>query len=166
MTSTAYRLRESQRIRVLVADDHPLIRSGLARLVSAQPDLELVGTAADGVCAVEEAERAQPDVIVLDLSMPLLDGVTAAEEIRRKSPQARVLVLSSYVQESVVISAFNAGVRGYLAKNVSSHEVIEGIRETHAGGTPMSESIRMMHAHNSLAEALTEEADADASRDR
>ena len=160
MASTAHRLRDPQRIRVLVADDHPLIRSGLARLVSAPPD------AADGICAIEEAERAQPDVIVLDLSMPRLDGVTAAEEIRRKSPQARVLVLSSYVQESVVISAFNAGVRGYLAKNVSSHEVIEGIRETHAGGTPMSEAIRMMHPHSSLVEVLTEEAGAGADDDR
>ena len=159
MASTAYRVRESQRIRVLVADDHPLIRSGLARLVSAQPDLELVGTAADGICAVEEAERAHPDVIVMDLSMPLLDGVTAAEQIRRKSPEARVLVLSSYVQESVVISAFNAGVRGYLAKSVSSHEVIDGIRETHAGGTPMSETIRMMHPHSSLVDVLTEDVD-------
>lgn len=161
MASTAYQVRESERIRVLVADDHPLIRSGLARLVSAQPDLELVGTAADGLCAVEEAERAQPDVVVLDLSMPRLDGVTAAEEIRRKSPRARVLVLSSYIQEAVVMSAFNAGVRGYLAKNVSSHEVIEGIRETHAGGTPMSEAIRMMHPHSSLVEVLTEEPDTD-----
>lgn len=159
MASTACQVSEAQRIRVLVCDDHPLIRSGLARLVSAQPDLELVGTAADGVCAVEEAERARPDVIVMDLSMPLLDGVTATEEIRRKSPRARVLVLSSYVQESVVISAFNAGVRGYLAKNVASHEVIDGIRETHAGGTPMSEAIRSMHPHSSLVEVLTDVAD-------
>jgi DNA-binding NarL/FixJ family response regulator len=144
MTSAAYSVSAPPRIRVLVADDHPMIRSGLARLVSAQPDLELVGTAADGICAVEEAERAQPDVIVLDLSMPLLDGVTATEQIRRKSPRARVLVLSSYVQEAVVLSAFNAGVHGYLTKNVSSDEVIDGIRLTHAGGSPMSEAIRRM----------------------
>jgi DNA-binding NarL/FixJ family response regulator len=161
MVSTACPVRGSQRIRVLVCDDHPMIRAGLARLVSAQPDLELVGTAADGICAVEEAERARPDVIVMDLSMPLLDGVTAAEEIRRKSPRARVLVLSSYVQESVVISAFNAGARGYLAKNVASHEVIDGIRETHAGGTPMSETIRTMHPHSSLVDVLTEDTDPD-----
>jgi DNA-binding NarL/FixJ family response regulator len=149
------------RIRVLVADDHPLIRSGLARLVSAQPDLELVGTAEDGICAVEVAERAQPDVIVMDLSMPRLDGVTAAEVIRVRSPGSRVLVLSSYVQEAVVISAFNAGVCGYLAKNASSGEVIDGIRQTAAGGNPMSESIRTMDPR-SVVDLLT---DADAPGD-
>jgi DNA-binding NarL/FixJ family response regulator len=122
------------RIRVLIADDHALIRSGLARLVSAEPDLELVGTAADGLRAVELAEREQPDVVVLDLSMPGLDGVSAAGEMRHRSPGARVLVLSSYVQE--------AGVCGYLLKNVSSLEVLQGIRLTHAGGAPMSERIR------------------------
>jgi DNA-binding NarL/FixJ family response regulator len=130
------------RIRVLIADDHALIRSGLARLVSAEPDLELVGTAADGLRAVELAEREQPDVVVLDLSMPGLDGVSAAGEMRHRSPGARVLVLSSYVQEAVVTAAFAAGVCGYLLKNVSSLEVLQGIRLTHAGGAPMSERIR------------------------
>ena len=141
-SSAQWSVRE--RIRVVVADDHPLIRSGLARLIAAEPDLELVGTAADGVSAVEVAEREQPDVVVLDLSMPLLDGVTAAEEIGQRSPDVRVLVLSSYVQEVVVTSAFNAGVSGYLAKDVAAAEVLDGIRQTHAGGTPMSEGIRSM----------------------
>src|SRR5215216_2520333 len=84
----------SARVRVLIADDHPMIRTGLARMVAAEPDLEVVGTAADGRRAVELAEREQPDVIVLDLSMPELDGITATEEMRRRSPRARVLVLS------------------------------------------------------------------------
>lgn len=132
----------SVRIRVLIADDHPLIRSGLARLVSGEPDLELVGTAADGLRAVELAESEQPDVVVLDLSMPGMDGVAAAAEIRRLSPRARVLVLSSYVQEAVVSAAFTAGVHGYLLKNVSSFEVIDGIRQAHTGGSPMSDRIR------------------------
>jgi DNA-binding NarL/FixJ family response regulator len=129
-------------IRVLIADDHAMVRTGLARLVSSAPDLELVGTAADGLRAVELAESEQPDVVVLDLSMPGLDGVSAAGEMRVKSPNARILVLSSYVQEAVVTAAFRAGVRGYLLKNASSHEVLDGIRETHAGGAPMSERIR------------------------
>ena|SRR5215211_3969473 len=129
------------RIRVMVADDHTLIRYGLGRLIAAQPDLQLVATAADGASAVEVAARERPDVIVLDLSMPLLDGVSAAEEIARRSPDTRVLVLSSYVQEVVVTSAFNAGVSGYLAKHASSGEVLDGIRQAHAGGTPMSEGI-------------------------
>jgi DNA-binding NarL/FixJ family response regulator len=130
------------RMRVLIADDHPLVRSGLARLVSGAPDMELVGTAADGLRAVELAEREQPDVVVLDLSMPGLDGVSAAGEMRVKSPAARILVLSSFVAEAVVTAAFRAGVRGYLVKNASSVEVLDAIRETHAGGAPMSDRIR------------------------
>ena len=113
-------------------------------MVAAEPDLEVVGTAADGRRAVELAEREQPDVIVLDLSMPELDGITATEEMRRRSPGARVLVLSSHVWESVVTSAFAAGAHGYLSKDVSAVEVVEGIRHTHAGGTALSNRIRFI----------------------
>jgi len=120
-------------VRVLIADDHPMIRWGLAQVVSAEPDLEVVGTAEDGVLAVELAEREHPDVVLLDLSMPELDGVTAAEQLRERSPDTRVLVLSSHPQESVVAAAFLAGARGYLTKDVSTADVLEGIRNVHAG---------------------------------
>jgi DNA-binding NarL/FixJ family response regulator len=129
-------------VRVLIADDNALIRSGLARLVAAEGDLQVVGTAADGLRAVELAEREQPDVVLLDLSMPGLDGVSAAEQIRRKSPSSRVLVLSSHVQEAYVTAAFAAGVHGYLSKDVSPSDVVEGIRHTHAGGTAVSDRVR------------------------
>jgi DNA-binding NarL/FixJ family response regulator len=120
-------------VRVLIADDHPMIRSGLAQLVSAEPDLEVVGTAEDGVRAVELAEREHPDVVLLDLSMPRLDGIAAAEQMRQKSPGTRVLVLSSHPQESVVTAAFMAGASGYLTKDVSTTDVLEGIRNVNAG---------------------------------
>lgn len=122
-------------VRVLIADDHPLIRWGLAQVVSAEPDLELVGTAEDGVRAVELAEREHPDVVLLDLSMPELDGVGAAEQLRQRSPDTRVLVLSSHPQESVVNAAFLAGASGYLTKDVSTADVLQGIRHVHAGRT-------------------------------
>jgi DNA-binding NarL/FixJ family response regulator len=109
-----------------------MIRWGLAQLVSAEPDLELVGTAEDGVRAVELAELEHPDVVLLDLSMPELDGVAAAEQLRQRSPSTRVLVLSSHPQESVVSAAFLAGARGYLTKDVSTTDVLEGIRHVHA----------------------------------
>jgi DNA-binding NarL/FixJ family response regulator len=137
------------RVRVAIADDHPLIRSGLARLVAAEPDLEVVGTAADGRHAVELAEREQPDVIVLDLSMPELDGITATEQLRRRSPRTRVLVLSSYVWESVVASALTAGAHGYLSKDVPAVEVLDGIRHTYAGGTVFSDRVRYITDHPS-----------------
>ena len=122
-------------VRVLIADDHPMIRWGLAQVVSAEPDLELVGTAENGVRAVELTEREHPDVVLLDLSMPELDGVTTAEQFRQRSPGTRVLVLSSHPQESVVTAAFLAGASGYLTKDVSTTDVLDGIRHVHAGRT-------------------------------
>jgi DNA-binding NarL/FixJ family response regulator len=123
-------------VRVLIADDHPMIRSGLAQLVSGEPDLEVVGTAADGLRAVELAEQEHPDVVLLDLSMPEMDGIAAAEQLRWRSPATRVLVLSSHPQESVVTAAFRAGACGYLTKDVSAADVLEGIRDVHAGRVP------------------------------
>ena len=130
------------RIQVLIADDHALVRDGLARLINRAPDLALVGIAADGIRAVELAVREQPDVVVLDLSMPGLDGVSAAIQMRVKAPNSRILVLSSYAQESVVTAAFAAGVRGYLLKDATPLAVLDGIRDTYAGKAPMSERIR------------------------
>jgi DNA-binding NarL/FixJ family response regulator len=126
----------------LIADDHPMIRSGLARLVAAESDLEVVGVAGNGLRAVELAEAEQPDVIVLDLSMPDLDGITATERIRRRSPNARVLALSAYVWESVVTSAFTAGAHGYLSKHGPAADVISGIRLTHVGRRVLSDVVR------------------------
>jgi DNA-binding NarL/FixJ family response regulator len=128
-------------VRVLIADDHPMIRSGLAQVVAAEPDLEVVGTAEDGVRAVELAEREHPDVVLLDVSMPELDGIGAAEQLRRKSPSSRVLVLSSHPEESVLTAAFRAGAWGYLTKDVSTADVLQGIRDVHEGRTTGSERL-------------------------
>jgi DNA-binding NarL/FixJ family response regulator len=127
------RSTDSSRVRVLIADDHELIRVGLARLISAQPDLTVVGTAADGQQAVAIAMSEHPDVVVMDLSMPLLDGVAATREITRLAPDTRVLVLSSYVQQLIVASAIAAGACGYLFKNVSSLDVLDAIRRAYLG---------------------------------
>jgi DNA-binding NarL/FixJ family response regulator len=132
------RSTDPARVRVLIADDHELIRVGLARLVSAEPDLTVVGTAADGHEAIAIAMSEHPDVVIMDLSMPLLDGVAATREITRLSPETRVLVLSSYVQHLVVASAIAAGACGYLFKDVSSLDVIDAIRRAYAGETVFS----------------------------
>ena len=123
-------------VRVLIADDHAMTRSGLAQLVAGEPDLVVVGTADDGLRAVEIAERERPDVLLLDLSMPKLDGIQASEQLHRRSPHTRVLVLSSHPDEIVVAAAKLAGVSGYLTKDVSCTEVLDGIRLVHAGGSP------------------------------
>ena len=126
------------RVRVLIADDHELIRVGLARLVSAQPGLTVVGTAADGHEAVAIAMAEHPDVVIMDLSMPRLDGVAATREITRIAPETRVLVLSSYVQQLIVASAIAAGACGYLFKNVSSLDVVDAIRRAYDGESVFS----------------------------
>jgi DNA-binding NarL/FixJ family response regulator len=125
-------------VRVLIADDHELIRVGLTRLVSAQPDLTVVGTAADGHEAVAIAMSEHPDVVIMDLSMPRLDGVAATREITRLAPETRVLVLSSYVQQLMIASAIAAGACGYLFKNVSSLDVIDAIRRAYDGESVFS----------------------------
>jgi DNA-binding NarL/FixJ family response regulator len=126
-------------VRVLIADDHAMTRTGLAELIAGEPDLVVVGTAEDGVRAVELAELVQPDVVLLDLSMPRLDGIRASEQMHRTSPNSRVLVLSSHPDEVVVAAARLAGVSGYLTKDVSCTEVLDGIRLVHAKGSLGSE---------------------------
>ena len=123
-------------VRVLIADDHAMTRTGLAQLVAGEPDLVVVGTADDGLRAVEIAERERPDVLLLDLSMPKLDGIQASEQLHRRSPHTRVLVLSSHPDEVVVAAAKLAEVSGYLTKDASCTEVLDGIRLVHRGGSP------------------------------
>jgi DNA-binding NarL/FixJ family response regulator len=132
-------------IRVLLADDHEVIRFGLRVLISATEDLELVGSAADGLAAVAMSLRESPDVVVMDLSMPVLDGIAATAEIMRHRPQTRVLVLTSYANDPIVRDAMEAGAAGYLLKDDSSEVVIEGIRAVHRGERPMAPSVARSH---------------------
>lgn len=128
-------------IRVLLADDHEVIRFGLRVLINATEDMELVGSAADGLAAVAMALRDNPDVVVMDLSMPVLDGISATEEIVRQRPSTRVLVLTSYGKDPIVRDALEAGAAGYLLKDDSAQTVIEAIRAVHRGEHPMAQSL-------------------------
>lgn len=129
-------------IRILLADDHEVVRFGLTALIDAEPDLEVVGAATDGLEAVGLAVRLHPDVVLMDLSMPVMDGVTAVRAIRAAVPDTRVLVLTSFVQVAVVREALEAGARGYLVKDSDSATLVQGIRDVHRGGAPMSASAR------------------------
>lgn len=128
-------------IRVLLADDHDVIRFGLRILINAVEDLELVGSAADGLAAVAMTMRDRPDVVVMDLSMPVLDGITATREILRQRPTTRILVLTSYGSEPIVRDAMDAGAAGYLLKDDRAQTVIEAIRAVHRGEMPMAPSV-------------------------
>jgi len=128
-------------IRVLLADDHEVIRFGLRILVTAADDLELVGSASNGLAAVVMALQDRPDVVVMDLSMPVLDGIAATREIVRQLPFTRVLVLTSYDKAPIVKNAMDAGASGYLLKDDRAEAVIEAIRAVHRGDTPMAPSL-------------------------
>jgi two-component system NarL family response regulator len=121
------------RIRVLVADDHPIVRAGLATVVSQQLGLELVGEAADGAEAVAIVRDRRPDVVLMDLRMPRMDGVTAIRRIKAEFPDVRVLALTTYEGDADIYRALEAGARGYLTKDMLLTEVLSAIRAVHRG---------------------------------
>ena len=123
----------SRSIRILVVDDHPIVRAGMASLIAIQPDMEVVGQAADGEEAVAKARALQPDVVVLDLLMPRKDGIQAAAEILEALPDTRILVLTNFAENQHIFPAIEAGVMGYLLKDSSPEELLEAIRSVHQG---------------------------------
>ena len=125
----------SQRIRVLLADDHSLVRKGFRRMLEDDPAIEVVGEAASGPQAVEAAGQLEPDVIVMDLAMPELDGIQAAGQILKKQPETGILILSMYSEDMYVRNAFAAGVRGYLLKTAREVDLPYAIKEIAAGRT-------------------------------
>ncbi len=120
-------------IRVLIADDHPLFRDGLAGLLAAAPDIELTGTAATGTEAVEIARKTQPDVVVMDLRMPGLNGIEATRRIVADSPHTAVVVLTMYDDDDSVVAALRAGARGYLLKGSGHEQIRQALRAAAAG---------------------------------
>jgi NarL family two-component system response regulator LiaR len=120
-------------IRVLVADDHAVVREGLRTFLSLQEGIEVCGEAADGEAAVREAELRRPDVILMDLVMPRLDGVGAMRELRRRLPDARVIVLTSYAEDDRLLPAIRAGAAGYLLKDAEPREIARAVRAAQAG---------------------------------
>jgi DNA-binding NarL/FixJ family response regulator len=120
-------------IRVLVADDHPVVRHGLCTMLEIEDDIVVVGRAADGAEAVEQALETRPDIILMDVQMPNVDGIEAMRRIRASDPEARVIVLTTYRDEDYIFPSLRAGARGYLLKDASREELAEAIRAVHRG---------------------------------
>ena len=121
--------------RVLVVDDHAVVRQGLRGLLELQDGIEVVGEAADGVQGVEAATQLHPDVILMDLVMPERDGVSAMRLLRERLPEARVIVLTSFLDDDKLLPALRAGAAGFLLKNAEPQEVVRAVRAAHAGQT-------------------------------
>lgn len=120
-------------IRIMIVDDHAVVRSGLGAFLSAMPDMVLVGEAENGDEAVLRCGRLHPNVVLMDLMMPIVDGVAATERIRKSHPETQVIVLTSFQEDALVRNALNAGAVGYLMKNVSATELANAIRAAHQG---------------------------------
>jgi NarL family two-component system response regulator LiaR len=131
----------SPRIRVLIVDDHTMVRRGLATFLKVFDDLELAGEAASGPAAIELCAQLQPDVVLMDMVMPDMDGATATRLIRKQFESIQVIALTSFKEEILIQSALQAGAIGYLLKDVSADELAQAIRAAHAGRATLSPDV-------------------------
>jgi len=128
-------------IRVLIADDHALVRSGITALLAQVPDIEVVGEASDGQQAITQAAILRPDVILMDLVMPNIDGIEAIRQIKARQPESRILVLTSFAADDKVFPAIKAGALGYLLKESRPSDLIEAIRQVYRGESALHPTI-------------------------
>ncbi len=132
----------SERIRILIVDDHPLIREGLRAVLETQPDLEMVGEACDGYEAVRQALALKPDVIMMDLALPRMGGIDAIREILRAAPGIKVLVLSNYLDDEKVFGALKAGAKGYILKETGAQELRQAVRSVYQGKAALDPAVQ------------------------
>jgi len=137
----AERRAPSRKLRVLLADDHPIVRQGLKAVLSGEPDMEVIGEAADGIAAVDMAERMKPDVLVVDVMMPGLMGLESVRQVSKRAPKTRCVVLSMHATDAYVLEALRNGAAGYVLKGSDATEVISAIRTVAAGNRYLSPEI-------------------------
>jgi len=131
----------SDKIRILIVDDHAIVREGLIGLIEAEPDMQVAGEAANGNEGVRKAQTLNPDVILMDLIMPEKDGIQAIQEIKNEIPDARILVLTSFAEEDKLFPAIKAGASGYLLKDTLPNELLMAIRAVYRGESSLHPSI-------------------------
>ena len=143
-------------IKILLADDHVIVRMGLKSLLEDTPDMTVVGEAQNGLEAVSEALRLQPDVVIMDLMMPRKDGVAATADLRKKLPLAKIIILTTYSTSDGIAHAMDNGATGALLKNTANTELVPAIRAVMQGKTYLSREVRRLFAEDPPAKTLTE----------
>ncbi len=128
-------------IRIILADDHTIVSQGLARLLESDPDLKIVGNATNGLMAVEKALELKPDVIIIDIAMPIMNGIEAAKRIKKDLPKTKILILSMHSDEHYIHELLETGISGYLLKNSSGRDIIKAIQAAMKGETFLSPAI-------------------------
>ncbi|HEY1471750.1 MAG TPA: response regulator transcription factor [Candidatus Acidoferrum sp.] len=142
-------------IRVLVVDDHPVVREGVAALVGGQGDMSIVGQASNGREAIQQFRAHHPDIVLMDLQMPEMSGLDALIAIRDEAQEARIIVLTTYAGDAQVLRAIKAGARGYLLKSALHKELLDTIRAVHAGRKTISAEASYELAEHVSDDALT-----------
>ncbi len=137
-----------QKIRILIVDDHPVVRKGMRAMLESEPDLEIAGEAKNGAEALGQYKAARPDVILMDLVMPVMDGIEAIQSIRGFDQRARILVLTSFTSDEKVFAAIRAGAAGYMLKDSDPEDLLRAIHQVHRGESSLHPAI----AHKVLAE--------------
>lgn len=143
-------------IRVILVDDHEVVRRGLRGFLELQDDIDVVGEASDGAIAVELAARERPDVILMDLLMPNMDGLTAIGRIKQEQPEIEIVAVTSFIEEEKVTSALEAGASGYLLKDADAEEVAQAVRAAHAGEVHLDPAVARLLAQRMRSRKETE----------
>ena len=147
----------SEIIRVFITDDHPIVRRGIKQLLDTEPDIEIVGEATNGREAVADIDRLKPDIVLMDLVMPVMDGIEATRQIKAAHPSIQILVLTSFATDDKIFRAIKAGALGYLIKDTGPDELIQAIRQVHNGQPTL---------HPSIAQKLLKELSLTSQQDR
>jgi DNA-binding NarL/FixJ family response regulator len=149
-------MKEAKAIRVLCVDDHPLVREGIAAVIAAEDDMVSVGAVGDGQAALAQYRQLKPDVVIMDLRMPVMGGVEATIQIRKEFPAARIIVLTTYEGDEDIHRALEAGAQAYLLKDSVSRDLMRTIREVHAGHRHIAPTMAARLAEHTPRVALTE----------
>lgn len=150
-------LRLIMKMRILLADDHTILRAGLKMMLNAQPDMEVVGEAQDGRQAIQEAQRLQPDVVLMDITMPDMNGIEATKQIKRNHPTARVLILTMHEHDEYVFQALRAGASGYMLKEAADTDLISALHIIQNGQFYLSPSAQSVMVGDYLQRVRTGE---------